>query len=366
MTAAPTTAAVPLDFTTSPLLVFYELTRACDLVCRHCRACAQPRRHPAELSTDQAYELLAQLAGFPRPPLLVLTGGDPFKRPDLFDVIRRGRALGLSVALTPSATPLVTREALAQLKAEALNRLAISIDGSDADTHDAMRGVAGSFDRSHDILDQAHALGLATQVNTTVTQRNLDQLDTMADQFAGLGITLWSLFFLIPVGRGRAEPRLSPEQYEQAFATLHRLSQSQPFAIKTTEAPHYRRYTLEQAGALPAVTAASRPRHGPPMTGVRDGNGVMFVSHVGQIFPSGFMPITCGRFPRDSVVDTYQHNALFKQLRDPDRFHGKCGVCEYRHICGGSRARAYAVTGDPLAAEPDCSYVPEALTAAGR
>lgn len=352
------------DFSISPLLVFYELTRACDLICRHCRACAQPRRHPSELSTEQAFALLEQLTAFPRPPLVVLTGGDPLKRPDLFDIIRHGRRLGLSVALTPSATPLVTREALAQLKDEGLNRLAVSLDGLDASTHDAMRGVSGSFQQTLTILREARDLGLPTQVNTTVTQRNLEQLDRMADKLATFDITLWSLFFLVPVGRGRVEPRLTAEQYEQAFAILWRQTQVQQYAIKTTEAPHYRRFVLQQSAALPSSTALPRNgRPGPPMSGVRDGNGVMFVSHVGQIFPSGFMPITCGRFPRDSVIDVYQNSTLFKQLRNPDGFHGKCGVCEYRHVCGGSRARAYAVEGDPLASEPDCNYVPEMFAA---
>ncbi|MFA9478755.1 TIGR04053 family radical SAM/SPASM domain-containing protein [Phycisphaerales bacterium AB-hyl4] len=357
------------DFDTSPLLVFYELTRACDLVCRHCRACAQPRRHPNELSTQQAFALLDQLATFPRPPLLVLTGGDPLKRADLFEIIRHGRQLGLSVALTPSATPLVTLDVLARLKAEGLNRLAVSLDGVDTSTHDAMRGVSGSFLQTLSILCDARDLGLSTQVNTTVTQRNLDQLDRMAHQLALFDIALWSLFFLVPVGRGRVEPRLSAEQYEQAFEILWRQSQTQPYAIKTTEAPHYRRFVLQHADTLPRVTAAAGGvggPTGPPMTGVRDGNGVMFVSHVGQVFPSGFMPITCGRFPQDSVVDVYQHGELFKQLRNPDGFRGKCGVCEFRHVCGGSRARAYAVSGDPLASEPDCSFVPEAVAAASR
>ncbi|MEX0654370.1 MAG: TIGR04053 family radical SAM/SPASM domain-containing protein [Phycisphaeraceae bacterium] len=354
------------DFDTSPLLVFYELTRACDLVCRHCRACAQPKRHPHELSTEQAFALLEQLTEFPRPPLLVLTGGDPLKRPDLFEIIRRGRRLGLSVALTPSATPLVTRDALARLKNEGLNRLAVSLDGLDASTHDTMRGVTGSFLQTLAILCDALELGLPTQVNTTVTQRNLGQLDRLADQLALFDIALWSLFFLVPVGRGRVEPRLSADQYEQAFEILWRQTQKQRYTIKTTEAPHYRRFVLQRTGALPRMTASSvggGSPAGPPMTGVRDGNGVMFVSHVGQIFPSGFMPVTCGRFPNDSVVNAYQHHTLFKQLRDPDGFHGKCGLCEFRHVCGGSRARAYAVAGDPLAAEPDCHYVPEMFAA---
>jgi radical SAM protein len=346
---------VDRDFSRSPLLVFYEVTRACDLVCLHCRACAQAAADPAELSTGASLSLIDQLAEFPEPPMLVLTGGDPLKRADLFELIGRGVKAGLEVSVTPSATPLVTREAIGRMQAAGAARMAVSIDGADAATHDAVRGVPGSFARSLEMLADARELGLCTQVNTTLTPGNVEQIERLADLLAGRGIALWSVFFLVPTGRAIHQPRLDAEDCEAAFARLWREAQRQPYAIKTTEAPHYRRYTLQQkkrGTRATARVASARP------LGVNDGRGVMFVSHRGEIFPSGFLPVLCGKFPEDHPVRVYQEAAEMRWLRDPDRLEGKCGECEFRRICGGSRARAYAVTGSLFAPEPDCAYVP--------
>lgn len=349
------------DFAVNPLMFYFEVTSACDLVCKHCRASAQDKPTPDELSTETARALLDQIATFPRRPTLVMTGGDPLKRPDLFELIRYATDIGLQVALTPSATPLATFEAFERAKQAGIHALGISLDGVDAATHDAFRGWSGSYDRTMEMLANARALGLPVQLNTTITRRNVDQIDVMAELLAKQGIAMWSVFFLVPVGRGVEEQRISPEQYEVVFDQLWRHSQRQPYAIKTTEAPHYRRFVLQQGGdplAEPARGATGvRQGHRAPL-GIGDGKGIMFVSHNGEIFPAGFLPLCCGRFPRDSVVDVYQKHPVFLALRDPDHFKGRCGVCEYRHVCGGSRARAYAVTGDYLETEPDCVYLP--------
>ncbi|MFO0868994.1 MAG: TIGR04053 family radical SAM/SPASM domain-containing protein [Pirellulales bacterium] len=349
------------DFGVSPLMFYFEVTQACDLVCKHCRAEAQTEARPGELSTRQAQDLLDQVASFPKPPHVVLTGGDPLKRSDLLILIRHARAQGLQVALTPSATPLATRQAFQEVQAAGVQRLGISLDGADAATHDAFRGWNGSFDRTLAMLADARDLGLPVQINTTVTRRNYHQLDDLARLLANQGIAMWAVFFLIPVGRGVFEERLSPQEYELVFEQLWRLAQRQPYPIKTTEAPHYRRFVLQRGGdplAAPAgAPGAPRLGHRAPL-GVGDGKGIMFVSHVGEIYPSGFLPLLCGRFPTDSVVTTYQRHPTFLALRDPNQFHGKCGLCDFRFECGGSRARAYAVTGDPLGAEPDCDYLP--------
>ncbi|MGA2796572.1 MAG: TIGR04053 family radical SAM/SPASM domain-containing protein [Thermoguttaceae bacterium] len=351
------------DFGRSPLMFYYEVTLACDLVCKHCRASAQELADPGELSTDEAKALIEQAAGFPRQPMMVLTGGDPLKRKDLFELIRHAVAQGIQVALTPSATPLATREAFQRARDAGVRRLGISLDGADAQTHDALRGWEGSFARTLEMLQNARELNLAVQINTTITRRNVHQVDAIAELLAGQAIAMWSVFFLIPVGRGVEEERISAAEYELVFERLWHHAQHQPYAVKTTEAPHYRRYVLEHGGdplAGPHGTddGAARRGHRAPL-GVGDGKGVMFISHKGEIFPAGFLPLCCGRFPKDSVVEVYQNHPTFLALRDPDRFKGRCGACEYRRVCGGSRARAYAVTGDFLEAEPDCVYVPK-------
>ena len=377
------------DFSHSPLLVFYETTRACDLLCRHCRADAQVHRDPTELTTLQARRLIAELTIFPKPPLLVFTGGDALKREDVFELVGHAADLGLRTAMTPSATPLVTAEALGRLRSAGLGRLAVSLDGATRRTHDRFRRVSGSFVRTLQIIEDARRCGLPVQVNTTVASHNLGELDAMAQVLAALpGVVMWSVFFLVPTGRACGEAagaggvrRLTADETEAAFETLWRQSTRQPYAIKTTEAPHYRRFVAQQLAASQWVRRAGRGtdagagtearsvtearpatarRH---FVGTNDGKGVMFVGHTGEIYPSGFLPIRCGRFPFDSVVHVYQKAALFEALRDPDRLLGKCGACEFRNVCGGSRARAFAVNGHPLAEEPDCAYVPRGWTA---
>lgn len=358
MKPAPYTTA---DFDRNPLMLYYEVTQACDLVCKHCRASAQPSAHPEELSHVDSLALIEQAARFPRRPNLVFTGGDPLKRADLWSLIEFGVEQGLTIALTPSATPLATREAFERAKQAGVRALGISLDGANAATHDAFRGWEGSFDRTLAMLDAAAELELPVQVNTTITQRNFAEIDAIAELLATQRIMMWSVFFLVPVGRGLEEKRILPGQYEQAFERLWYHAQNQPYAVKTTEAPHYRRYVLQHGGHPldgPSKQTGRSHGHRAPL-GVGDGKGVMFVSHVGEIYPAGFLPLVCGKFPRDSIIDVYQNHEVFRALRNPDGFSGRCGYCEYRYVCGGSRARAYALTGDPTASDPDCAYTPQ-------
>jgi len=351
------------DFDRNPLMFYYEITQACDLVCKHCRASAQEHPHAGELTTQQSKDLIAQVATFPRPPMLVLTGGDPLKRADLLELIRHACSVGLEPVLTPAATPLATLEAFKTVQAAGVRRLGISLDGPDPQTHDAFRGWEGSFARTMEMLGYARQLGLAVQVNTTITRRNWLLVDKMAEALRDQGIAMWSVFFLIPVGRGVEEQRLNAEESEQIFARLYHHACNQPYAVKTTEAPHYRRFVMQQggdplAGPRGREDGLARRGHRAPL-GVGDGKGVMFVGHTGEIFPAGFLPLECGRFPQANVVDVYQNHPTFRALRNPDGFKGKCGICEFRQVCGGSRARAYALTGDPLASESDCIYEPQ-------
>ncbi len=357
----PPAFASRADLDLGPFLIFWELTRACDLACGHCRATAQPDRHPDELDIRQCRELIAQATGFPVNPILVLTGGDPMRRDDVFEVVEAGVDAGLTVTMTPSATPLVTADAIGRLRSAGLSRLAVSIDGADAATHDGIRGIPGSLERALEVVRDARRADLPVQVNTTISTVNVDQVDAMAALFAGLDIVLWSVFFLVPVGRGSGQQRISPDRYEEVFARLWHHAAVQPYGIKTTEAHHYRRFVLQQGGHPQRGAGEAAGRQDPVQRaplGVSDGKGTMFVSHTGEIFPSGFLPISAGRFPDDPIVDTYRNSPLFRELREPDGFGGKCGRCEYRRVCGGSRSRAYAVTGDHLAAEPDCAYQP--------
>jgi radical SAM protein len=352
------------DLDHSPLLAFYELTRACDLVCKHCRASAQSLANPFELSPEKSRQLVHQLTEFPRPPALVLTGGDPLKREDIYDLIDYAVKRRLEVAITPSATPLVTRKALSRLRDAGIARLAISLDAADAATHDAIRGVPGSYERTREIMADANSLAIPLQINTVLSPVNVEQIEKLGDLLEEQSIVLWSVFFLVPVGRAAGAPRLNASECEAAFERLWQQSQVRSYRIKTTEAPHFRRFLLQktrQPGHREASRSPTRQFSHLSALGINDGKGIMFISHLGLIYPSGFLPINCGVFPRDHLVQVYQEAPLFRALRDAERLEGKCRLCEYRNICGGSRARAFAVSDNPLAEEPDCAYLPSAL-----
>ena len=366
----PRRALPELDFEQTPFLVIWETTRACDLACLHCRAEARPCRSPEELSTLEAMALMNRVRSFGR-PLFVLTGGDPAKRFDLVQLVEHGARIGLRMGVTPSATPLMGPELVGRLAEAGLSRLALSLDGSTPAIHDGFRGVDGSFAKTLDILEAARQAGLSTQVNTTLTRHNLGDFGALTRLMTRLDISLWSVFFLVPTGR--ADPRYiaSPEEFEEVFHRLYELSRIAPFDVKSTAAPQFRRVIVQRqvaerrAGDRPESPDAVGPGVGFSLgdgvgraKGVNDGNGFLFVSHTGEIYPSGFLPLSAGNVRTHDVVEVYRESGLFTSLRDPDAFRGKCGVCEYRSICGGSRARAYALTGDPLEADAFCTHVP--------
>lgn len=356
-----------VDFRESPFLVIWEVTQACDLACLHCRAEARAWRDDGELSTGEGKRLMDQVRRFGR-PLFVLTGGDPLKRPDIVELVKYGASIGLRMGMTPLGTPLMTRDVLLELKAAGLSRLAVSLDGSTAAVHDHFRGVTGSFDWTIQMLRTAREIGLSTQINTTVSRYNLDDFEGLIELMGVVGISLWSVFFLVPTGRARATDIASPEEFERVFERMYELSKTAPFDIKSTAAPQYRRVVLQhqvrerRAGATDALAGGvgfSMADGVGRAKGVNDGNGFLFVSHLGEIYPSGFLPKSEGNVRTHDPVEVYRESALFRALRDPNQLKGKCGVCEFRHVCGGSRARAYALTGDPLEAEPFCTYIPE-------
>src|SRR4051812_33452434 len=346
------------EFKEHPLVVIWETTQACDLKCAHCRANAQPNRAALELSVAEGFHLIDQAAEM-GVPIFVLTGGDPLKRPDIYAQIEYAVSRGLKPCLTPSATPLLTHESIGKLKSSGLGRLALSLDGSTPELHDGTRGVAGSFAKTVQCAEWAREAHLPLQINTTISRRNVHDIEAMAEMLAALKIVQWSLFFLVPVGRGQVADLLSPEEHEEVFARMYALAQRMPFRIKTTEAPHYRRFVLE-AKAKEAGEGARAEMLAGAQSGFGDGKGFMFVSHIGEVFPSGFLPLHAGNVLWQPLADIYRNSSLFRALRDPDQLKGECGVCDFRDICGGSRARAFAFTGDPLASDPCCAYVPQA------
>jgi AdoMet-dependent heme synthase len=352
------------SFDEAPFLVIWEVTQACDLACLHCRASAIACRNPLELTTAEGFRLLNETRTF-GDPLMVFTGGDPLKRPDLFDLLRHSVSLGLRTTVTPSATPLLTAEAIQDFRDCGVARMAVSLDGPDAPSHDGFRRVDGSFDRTVSALEHARRIGLPTQINTTVTRHNLRRLEEIAALVAGYGARLWSVFFLVVTGRAMRSDDLTAEEYEDIFRFLYELSKTAPFDIKTTEAQHYRRYVAQRRKAEGG--AAGRSMAGDVIqrqAGINDGKGFVFVSHTGEIYPSGFLPLSAGNVRSDSIVSIYRDSPLFRSLRNSDNLVGKCGDCEYRNLCGGSRSRAYALTGNYLESDPNCIYQPRLATVA--
>jgi radical SAM protein len=357
-------------FGRAPFIVIWETTRACALACVHCRAEALPHRDPDELSTEEGCRLIDRVAAFGDPsPVFVLTGGDPLRRPDVVDLVAHARRRGVVVSLTPSGTPAVTEEKLRALRDAGLARLAVSLDAASADTHDAFRRVRGSHRYTMRILERARSLGLPLQVNTTVCRQTVDELPALVPQLEALQPVLWALFFLIPVGRAQASQALDADAIERVLHWAAALAERAPFGVKTTEAPHYLRVVdvrRRAAGGCPPTPAGTIPT-GPGVftdhvgragRAVTDGNGVVFIDHQGHICPSGFLPIPVGNVRERDLVAVYRDDPLFRALRDSSRLGGRCGRCEYRDRCGGSRARAYAVTADPLAEDPGCAYEP--------
>lgn len=348
-----------LTLARAPRRAYWELTRACDLACRHCRAEAVPDRDPRELTTEEGRRLLEQLTEFGAPPPhVVLTGGDPLKRPDLWELGERGVSLGFPLSLAPSGTPALSREAIERAKSLGVEAISLSLDGPDAERHDGFRRVPGCFARTVEAASAVLEEGIPLQINTLVTAETQNDLPALFSLVQELGVSRWSLFFLISVGRGRGLQNVTPDRCERLLHWLYDRSREVPFVITTTEAPHYRRVAWERMSG--EGRSAGEIRRSPlgRSFGMRDGNGIMFISHVGDVQPSGFLPLVAGNVRSQSPVEIYRDAPLFLSLRRAGEFGGRCGRCEFRGICGGSRARAFAAAGDPMAEDPLCPYDP--------
>jgi radical SAM protein len=359
---------VHADFDQAPFTIAWEVTRACAYACVHCRADAQHHRDPRELSTAEAKALIERLAAFGNSPILIFTGGDPMMRPDLFELIAYAAERGLRCSLTPTATALPTTERLEKARQAGIRRVALSLDAPRPEIHDDFRKVKGSWQRTMDILHRAQSVGLSVQVNTTVAKHNVEILHEMVPFIQEVGAVQWSVFFLVPTGRAMAEQMITPEQHEQVFNWLYDLSKVAPFDIKATAAPMFRRVAIERKRAETGSQDVTFQGAGfqyadglhRPTKGVNDGNGFLFISHIGEIQPSGFLPVTAGNVRSDDVVEVYRHHPVFKDLRNPDKLKGPCGSCPYRDVCGGQRGRAYGLTGDYLESDPACVLVARA------
>ncbi len=377
------------DLDDRPFMIIWETTMACDLACRHCRAEAIPTADPMQLSTQEGKDLLDQIESFGKPrPLVILTGGDPFKRADLFELVAYGTGIGLPIAVSPSATPLLTHENLARLKEAGAKTISLSLDGSTPRIHDDFRRVPGSFDLTIQGCHMAREVGLKLQMNTTVTRRNLFDLPDIFRIAQDHRVFTWSVFFLVPTGRGKVEDEISPAEYEDVMHWLY--DTSKLINVKTTEGHHFKRVALQRKvldmlghdpvevlqlgetyrqlrarlgnAAPPAATdreRGNRMRRAPMH--INAGSGFVFISQRGEVFPSGFLPVSSGNVRQRSLVDIYRHAPMFRALRDPQQLEGRCGACEFRQVCGGSRSRAFALSGNVLAEEPFCTYEPHSF-----
>jgi len=370
-----------LDFATTPFLVIWEVTQACGLACQHCRAEAIDQRDPRELTTEEGKDLLHQIKEMGT-PVCVLSGGDPLQRDDLAELVRHGQSLGLRMATIPAATDRLTRERLAELKEAGLAQVAFSLDGSTAELHDGFRQVPGTYAKTMQAVEWAHELQIPVQINTTFARYNRHDVDQLLALVERLGVVFWEVFSLVPVGRGTVLPSLDANEHEALFAKLYDLSQRVSFVIKVTEAPHYRRYVLHRrakegragghpGGHLPVHSGSAVPAQlsrelsthesfGMRAKGINSGKGFCFVSHQGEVMPSGFFPRAVGDVRERTLSAIYRESELFLQLRDPKLLKGRCGRCELADICGGSRARAWAVHDDWFAEDPACLYDPPA------
>jgi AdoMet-dependent heme synthase len=371
------------DLDDRPFIVIWEVTRACALACRHCRAEAQPARNPLELTTQEGRELLDDLAGLGAPrPMVVLTGGDPIERPDLVELVAHGTDMGLPISLAPSVTPRLTERVLDDLRSAGARTVSLSLDGATASTHDGFRGEPGVFAATLEAAGAVLAAGLRLQINSTVTAGTVDELPAILDHVLDLGAGLWSVFFLVQTGRGSDLAPLSAPEIEEVLHWLHEIAPLVP--VKATEAPHFRRLALQRAACddgdldqcfppsplrfalrestAPLTSATATERRTRPPLDVNAGKGFAFIDHIGRVHPSGFLPVTAGSVRVSSFSSIYRESPLFRSLRDPAAFGGRCGRCEFRSVCGGSRSAAYAATGDPCAEDPNCSYQPRAVS----
>ncbi len=385
-----------------PRLIFWEVTKGCNLRCIHCRATATELMSPADLPTGKALNIISQIAEFAN-PILVLSGGEPLYRQDIFQLAEYANSRGIRTALATNGT-LVTKDVAEKIKNAGIKRVSISLDGADATTHDTFRGIPGAFEAAIYGMRNLQEFGVSVQINTTIAKHNAHQLPDVLSLARRLGADALHTFLLVPVGCGvdiAAEQMVAPDEYERMLNWFYDQSLEGGIELKATCAPHYFRVMRQRKAAdrmagretaapaiahpheigptdmtMPGSTGISlKPSGGPPVghtgnfgshpgdmnamtKGCLAGTGVCFISHEGEVFPCGYLPAIAGDLRKQSFAEIWNESAVFHALRDDDNLKGKCGCCEFRHVCMGCRARAYAATGDFLAEEPFCVYEP--------
>ncbi len=362
----------PIDYNTKPILIFWETTKACDLACKHCRASALVEGLPDEMNVEESLAFVEQVKEFGPPyPVLILTGGDIMKKRGLEQILKRAKELGISTSMSPSATPLLNDEAFTMMKRYGVKSLSLSLDGASSDTHDWLRGYIGTFDKTVELAKRIVSDGFTLQVNTTVFKRNVHELPQLLKVLLDTRVKTWEVFSLIKTGRGIDREDLDSSEYEDVFNYLEFASRY-GISVRTVEAPFFRRILLErekiqyEGGSLykklveDTLALLGKPGERPKghTSQTRDGRGIIFVAHNGDVNPSGFLPIKLGNVKEKTIVDIYRNNETLVKLRDSSNFKGRCGYCEYSEICGGSRSRAYSYFGDIFQEDPRCCYIP--------
>ncbi|GIG23890.1 TIGR04053 family radical SAM/SPASM domain-containing protein [Cellulomonas denverensis] len=369
----PSAAGAPrskVDFAQRPMLVFWEATRACGVACRHCRASALTEPLPGELDPAEGLALIDQIAGFGRPhPILVITGGDCLTRPDLFELVEHAVDLGIPTALAPAVTPRLTPAVVDRIAASGVRAVSVSLDGATAATHEGVRAVPRHYADTVAAIEAFVAAGLDVQINTVVMRSNLHELADVAEVVARTGARIWEVFFLVETGRGTSAGSITPAEHLDACHLLHDASHY-GFIVRTVEAPFFRRVVAERRAGGPVPESATYRRLsdrlvellGPPRerssahtAATRDGKGIVFVAHDGEVNPAGFLPLALGNVRERALAEIYRDDPLLRRIRAAE-FTGRCGSCGYADLCGGSRARAYAATGDPLGEDTACPF----------
>ncbi len=346
-------------------LIAWEVTRSCNLACRHCRAAAHMEPYPGELSREEALALVETFPQVGR-PIVIFTGGDPMMRPDVYELVRRTHDLGLVCAFSPNGT-LITRESARRIREAGVDRCSISIDGADAASHDAFRMVPGAFDAAVRGMRHLTEAGVPFQINTTVTRSNLSSFKSIFELCQRLGAVAWHIFLLVPTGRGAeiSDQVISGEEYEEALRWYSRIRKPTSLHLPATCAPHYYRIMRQMAREEGVSVDAENFGMDAHTRGCLGGTGFCFISHTGQVQPCGYLELDCGNVRTTPFPKIWRESAYFRQFRDQSCYKGKCGVCEYHKVCGGCRARAYNMGGSHMDEEPLCTYVPLKLRRKG-